>query len=143
MYPVFVSIFPVPAASIVYRVQYVPGCINRTTFLNCISGGDHDCNRYHRLYWLETRPNYTLSDRFASGEWFCHWSRSITSGTCLDLFHALKAELHSLSLSTDRYSLRWGLTYDGSFISGATRKDIDDVILPTLSVAGATFILER
>ncbi|GJW89873.1 hypothetical protein Tco_0167426, partial [Tanacetum coccineum] len=36
------------------------------------------------------------------------------------MIHALKAELHSLSLSTDRDALRWGLIYDGSFTFGAT-----------------------
>nr|GEV67227.1 RNA-directed DNA polymerase, eukaryota [Tanacetum cinerariifolium] len=50
------------------------------------------------------------------------------------MIHYLKSELHSFSLSTDRDSLRWGLTHDGTFTVGATRKHIDDVILPTLSV---------
>ncbi|GJV93068.1 hypothetical protein Tco_1540881 [Tanacetum coccineum] len=53
-----------------------------------------------------------------SGEWACHWSRPITSGRCLDMIPALKAELHSLSLSIDRDALRWGLTLDGSFTVG-------------------------
>nr|GEU80764.1 hypothetical protein [Tanacetum cinerariifolium] len=86
------------------------------------------------LYRLETHPNCSVSDRFSSVEWAWHWSRPITSGICIDMIHSLKAELHSLSLSTDRDALRWGLTHDGSFTVGATRKHIDDVILPTLSV---------
>nr|GEX29051.1 RNA-directed DNA polymerase, eukaryota, reverse transcriptase zinc-binding domain protein [Tanacetum cinerariifolium] len=82
----------------------------------------------------ETHPNCSVSDRFSSGEWAWHWSRPITSGRCLDMIHSLKAELNLLSLSTDRDAFRWGLTYDGSFTVGATRKHIDDVILSTLSV---------
>ncbi|GKD92332.1 hypothetical protein Tco_1372169 [Tanacetum coccineum] len=58
----------------------------------------------------------------------------LSFGKCLDMIHALKVELHSLSLSTDRDALRWGLTYDGSFTVGATKKHIDDDILSTLSV---------
>nr|GEW28556.1 RNA-directed DNA polymerase, eukaryota, reverse transcriptase zinc-binding domain protein [Tanacetum cinerariifolium] len=83
---------------------------------------------------LSTHPNCSVSDRFSSGEWAWHWSRSITSGRYLDMIHSLKAELHSLSLSTDRDAIRWGLTHDGSFTVGAIRKHIDDVILLTLSV---------
>ncbi|GJU51774.1 hypothetical protein Tco_1221329 [Tanacetum coccineum] len=102
-------------------------------------------HRYHMLYRLETHPNCIVGDRFSSGEWAWHWSCPITSGRCLDMIHALKPEFHSLSLSTNRYALRWGLTYDSSFTVGATRKHVDDVILPTLSVkqASATFFLER
>ncbi|GJY09208.1 RNA-directed DNA polymerase, eukaryota [Tanacetum coccineum] len=68
------------------------------------------------------------------GVYSCDRYRCNASFSCLDMIHALKAELHSLSLSTDRDTLRWGLTYDGSFTAGAKRKHIDDVILPNLLV---------
>ncbi|GKE73522.1 hypothetical protein Tco_1535563, partial [Tanacetum coccineum] len=67
-------------------------------------------------------------------KWRWRLSHPITSGRCLDMIHDLEDELHSLSLSTDRDALLWGLTHDGSFTVGATRKHINDVILPTLSV---------
>ncbi|GJZ27081.1 RNA-directed DNA polymerase, eukaryota, reverse transcriptase zinc-binding domain protein [Tanacetum coccineum] len=91
--------------------------------------------RYNRLYRLDAHPNCTISDRFSGGEWAWHWSRPIQSGRCLDMLEALKAEIHSLSLSSDRDILCWGLSHDGSFTVGDTRKHIDDVILPTLSMA--------
>nr|GEU62975.1 hypothetical protein [Tanacetum cinerariifolium] len=108
-------------------------------------GAEHHSNKLIMIKWEnalasfeggggETHPNCNASDRFSSGEWACHWSRPITSRRCLDMIHSLKAELHSLSPSTDRDPLRWGLTHDVSFTVGATRKHIDDVILPTLSV---------
>ena len=91
-------------------------------------------HRYNRLYRLEAHPNCTISDRFSSGEWAWHWTRPIISGRCNDMLEALEAELHSLSLSRDRDVIRWGLTNDGSFTVGATRKHIDDIILPSLSL---------
>ncbi|GKF29023.1 RNA-directed DNA polymerase, eukaryota, partial [Tanacetum coccineum] len=51
------------------------------------------------------------------------------------MLEALIAKIHSLSLSSDRDILCWGLSHDGSFTVGDTRKHIDDVILPTLSMA--------
>ncbi|GJV49258.1 RNA-directed DNA polymerase, eukaryota, reverse transcriptase zinc-binding domain protein [Tanacetum coccineum] len=75
-------------------------------------------------------PSNTLSYKVGCGS----QSHPITSGRCLDMIHDLEDELHSLSLSTDRDALLWGLTHDGSFTVGATRKHINDVILPTLSV---------
>ncbi|GJV11474.1 RNA-directed DNA polymerase, eukaryota, reverse transcriptase zinc-binding domain protein [Tanacetum coccineum] len=53
---------------------------------------------------------------------------------CLDMLESLKAEMHSLSLLSDRDILCWGLSHDASFTVGDTRKHINDVILPTLSM---------
>nr|GEY44810.1 hypothetical protein [Tanacetum cinerariifolium] len=121
----------IPSNSLSYKV----GCDSQVRFwIENWTGDSPLYHRYHRLYRLETYPNCSVSDRFSSVEWAWHWSRPITSGICLDMIHSLKAELHSLSLFTDRDALRWGLTHDGSFTVGATRKHIDDVTLPTLSV---------
>ncbi|GKD43997.1 RNA-directed DNA polymerase, eukaryota, reverse transcriptase zinc-binding domain protein, partial [Tanacetum coccineum] len=74
-------------------------------------------------------PSNTLSYKVGCGSQVRFWIDNWTGDSplyhqyhrlyrCLDMIPALKAELHSLSLSIDRDALRWGLTLDGSFTVG-------------------------
>ncbi|GKA89790.1 hypothetical protein Tco_0811602 [Tanacetum coccineum] len=87
---------------------------------------------YNRLLRLELDKDCLIRDRISNSQWSCQWSRIVLGARNLAYLRDLLLEISQVDIGFDSDSCVWSLANDGVFSVGATRRLIDDGLLPSL-----------
>ncbi|GJR89589.1 RNA-directed DNA polymerase, eukaryota, reverse transcriptase zinc-binding domain protein [Tanacetum coccineum] len=114
-------------------IRFQVGCGNLIRFWKDTWLGNYPLHiRYNRLFRLDLDRDCLIRDHISNGQWSWRWSRTNLGARNLAYFRDLLLEISQIDIGLDSDSCVWSLANDGVSSAGATRRLIDDHLLPSL-----------